>query len=151
METLESIKGILDEPTDQICEKCGRPMVKKLGRFGFFIACTGFPECRNTKPVPLADCPKPDCDGKIVARRKHKTEEIIFLIFSIAAAYAFARHAAYWFGVVTDLYPVNPVTWLRPINKYMFGYTAILAGGIARSVWFDLGRPMIWRKRSESD
>ena len=87
----------------------------------------------------------------IVARRKHKTEELIFLVFSIAAAYAFARHAAYWFGVVTDLYPVNPVTWLRPINKYMFGYTAILAGGIARSVWFDLGRPMIWRKRSESD
>jgi DNA topoisomerase-1 len=69
METLESIKGVLDEPTDMICEKCGRPMVKKLGRYGFFIACTGFPECRNTKPVPLADCPRPGCDGKIVARR----------------------------------------------------------------------------------
>ena len=72
METLESIKGILDEPTDMVCEKCGRPMVKKLGRFGFFIACTGFPECRNTKSVPLADCPRPDCDGKIVARRAQK-------------------------------------------------------------------------------
>jgi DNA topoisomerase-1 len=72
METLESIKGVLDEPTDLICEKCGRPMVKKLGRYGFFIACTGFPECRNTKPVPLADCPRPDCDGKIVARRGQK-------------------------------------------------------------------------------
>jgi DNA topoisomerase-1 len=72
METLESIKGILDEPTDLICEKCGRPMVKKLGRYGFFIACTGFPECRNTKPVPLADCPRPGCDGKIVARRGQK-------------------------------------------------------------------------------
>jgi DNA topoisomerase-1 len=72
METLESIKGVLDEPTDLICEKCGRPMVKKLGRYGFFIACTGFPECRNTKPVPLADCPRPGCDGKIVARRAQK-------------------------------------------------------------------------------
>jgi DNA topoisomerase-1 len=44
-------------------------MVKKLGRYGFFIACTGFPECRNTKPVPLADCPRPGCGGQIVARR----------------------------------------------------------------------------------
>ena len=72
METLESIKGILDEPTDMVCEKCGRPMVKKLGRYGFFIACTGFPECRNTKSVPLADCPRPDCNGQIVARRAQK-------------------------------------------------------------------------------
>jgi DNA topoisomerase-1 len=72
METLESIKGVMDEPTHRNCEKCGRPMVKKLGRYGFFIACTGFPECRNTKPVPLADCPRPGCDGKIVARRGKK-------------------------------------------------------------------------------
>jgi DNA topoisomerase-1 len=70
METLESIKGVLDEPTELVCEKCGRPMVKKLGRYGFFLACTGFPECRNTKPVPLADCPRPNCGGKIVARRR---------------------------------------------------------------------------------
>ncbi|MDR3247864.1 MAG: type I DNA topoisomerase [Treponema sp.] len=65
--TLESYKGSLDEPTDYVCEKCGRPMVKKLGRFGFFLACTGFPECRNTKSVPLATCPK--CGGDIVARK----------------------------------------------------------------------------------
>ena len=69
-ENLESVKGILDEPTDLVCEKCGRPMVKRLGRYGFFLACSGFPECRNTKPVPLADCPRPGCDGKIVARKK---------------------------------------------------------------------------------
>ena len=69
-DTLESIKGVLDEPTDEVCEKCGKPMVKKLGRFGFFLACSGFPECRNTKAVPLADCPREGCDGKIVARRK---------------------------------------------------------------------------------
>ncbi len=70
MDTLESVKGILDEETDYVCEKCGRPMVKKLGRYGFFLACTGFPECMNTKSVPLADCPRVECDGKIVARRK---------------------------------------------------------------------------------
>ncbi|MBQ1949298.1 MAG: type I DNA topoisomerase, partial [Treponema sp.] len=49
MESVESVKGSLDEPTDKICEKCGKPMVKKLGRFGYFLACSGFPECHNTK------------------------------------------------------------------------------------------------------
>ncbi|MDR1232433.1 MAG: type I DNA topoisomerase [Spirochaetaceae bacterium] len=63
---LESVKGTLDEKTDQVCEKCGRPMVKKLGRFGYFIACSGFPECRSTKSIPLAKCPL--CGGDIVAR-----------------------------------------------------------------------------------
>jgi DNA topoisomerase-1 len=64
---LESQKGSLDEMTDHVCEKCGKPMVKKLGRFGFFLACSGFPECRNTKSVPLATCPK--CGGDVVARK----------------------------------------------------------------------------------
>ncbi|MCL2833462.1 MAG: type I DNA topoisomerase [Treponema sp.] len=65
--TLESFKGTLDEETDQVCEKCGKPMVKKLGRFGYFLACSGFPECRNTKSIPLAKCPK--CGGDVVARK----------------------------------------------------------------------------------
>jgi DNA topoisomerase-1 len=65
--TLESFKGSLDEPSDYVCDKCGKPMVKKLGRFGFFLACSGFPECRNTKSIPLAKCPK--CGGDIVARK----------------------------------------------------------------------------------
>lgn len=69
MESVQSIKGSLDEPTDKICEKCGKPMVKKLGRFGYFLACSGFPECHNTKSIPLAKCPMPDCDGEIVARK----------------------------------------------------------------------------------
>ncbi len=71
-ETLESVKGVMDEKTDVVCEVCGRPMVKKLGRYGFFIACTGFPECKNTKPVPLAACPRPGCGGQIVARKRKK-------------------------------------------------------------------------------
>jgi len=70
MESLESLRGSLDEATDIVCEKCGKPMVKKLGRFGFFLACTGFPECRNTRSIPLAKCPRPGCTGEIVARRK---------------------------------------------------------------------------------
>ncbi|MGO9412120.1 MAG: type I DNA topoisomerase [Spirochaetia bacterium] len=72
LETLESVKGVMDEKTDVVCEVCGRPMVKKLGRYGFFLACTGFPECKNTKPVPLAPCPRPGCNGQIVARKRKR-------------------------------------------------------------------------------
>lgn len=67
MANQESFKGLMDEQTDQICELCGRPMIKKLGRFGFFLACSGFPECRNTRSIPLAKCPK--CGGDIVSRK----------------------------------------------------------------------------------
>lgn len=69
METQESVKGFLDEKTNEVCDKCGKPMVKKLGRFGFFLACSGFPECHNTKSIPLAKCPMPGCNGEIVARK----------------------------------------------------------------------------------
>jgi DNA topoisomerase-1 len=41
----------VEEPTDEICELCSNPMVIKTGRFGQFLACTGFPECRNTRPL----------------------------------------------------------------------------------------------------
>ena len=64
---------IKDEVSDEICDKCGRNMVIKLGRFGKFLACPGFPECRNAKPI-LKDtgvkCPK--CDGRIVERRSQR-------------------------------------------------------------------------------
>ncbi len=73
LENIEEIedfkKGI---PTDEVCEKCGSPMVEKIGRYGRFLACSGFPECRNAKPLPIADCPVPGCDGKIVLRRSRK-------------------------------------------------------------------------------
>lgn len=69
MEKQESVKGFLDEETDKVCDKCGKMMVKKLGRFGFFLACSGFPECHNTRSIPLAKCPVKGCDGEIVARK----------------------------------------------------------------------------------
>ena len=62
-----------DEPTDEICPNCGRPMVIKTGRFGKFISCTGYPECKTTKPIVKetgAACPK--CGGAIVERRSKK-------------------------------------------------------------------------------
>ncbi len=73
----------MDEETDEVCDcggsdkcehtdTCGKPMVIKTGRFGRFMACTGFPECRKTKPILKktgVSCPKPDCGGDIVERR----------------------------------------------------------------------------------
>ena len=62
-----------DEPTDEICPTCGRPMVIKHGRFGKFISCSGYPECKTTKPIVKetgAFCPK--CGGAIVERRSRK-------------------------------------------------------------------------------
>ena len=64
---------IKDEPTDEICVKCERPMVIKTGRFGRFISCTGYPECKTTKPILKetgAICPKDG--GKIVERRSKR-------------------------------------------------------------------------------
>jgi DNA topoisomerase-1 len=66
---LESQKGTFDETTDEVCEKCGKPMVKKLGKYGYFLACSGFPTCRNAKSIPLASCPK---GGGDVIERKAK-------------------------------------------------------------------------------
>jgi DNA topoisomerase-1 len=62
-----------DEPTDEICPNCGRPMVIKTGRFGRFISCTGYPECKTAKPIVKETgvaCPK--CGGAIVERRSKK-------------------------------------------------------------------------------
>ncbi len=65
-EHIGDMKNILDEETDLVCEKCGKKMVKRLGKFGFFLACSGFPQCTNAKPLPLGKCPK--CGGDIVKR-----------------------------------------------------------------------------------
>ncbi|MBI3088045.1 MAG: type I DNA topoisomerase [Candidatus Omnitrophica bacterium] len=57
-------------PTDYRCEKCGKPMVIKWGRFGEFLSCSGYPECKNARPVPTGvACPQPGCGGELVERR----------------------------------------------------------------------------------
>ena len=66
------MKNIRQEvvPANEDCEKCGKPMVIKWGRFGKFVACPGFPACRNTKPLSTGvACPKPGCGGYLVARK----------------------------------------------------------------------------------
>ncbi|WP_314825691.1 type I DNA topoisomerase [Selenomonas noxia] len=78
-ETLKKAESVIgevdipDEVTDIPCDKCGRMMVVKQGRFGKFLACPGFPDCRNAKPL-LRDtgvsCPK--CGGKIVERKSRR-------------------------------------------------------------------------------
>ena len=62
-----------DEVSQEICEECGRNMVVKIGRFGKFLACPGFPECKNTKPIVEkmpGRCPK--CGGTILKRKSKK-------------------------------------------------------------------------------
>lgn len=89
---------IQDEVSDEICEKCGRHMVYKMGRFGKFLACSGFPDCRNTKPIVKdigVTCPK--CgEGKIIERRSKK--------------------GRIFYGC--DTYPAcDYVSWDKPTNK----------------------------------
>lgn len=89
---------IQDEVSDEICEKCGKHLVYKMGRFGKFLACSGFPDCRNTKPI-IKDigvtCPT--CHtGKIVERRSKK--------------------GRVFYGC--DQYPTcDFVSWDKPVNK----------------------------------
>jgi DNA topoisomerase I len=73
-------KKIIDNTKVKDCIKCGKPMVKKDGRFGTFLACTGYPECKHTESVngggsskdTGVKCPEPDCTGTIVERRSKR-------------------------------------------------------------------------------
>ncbi len=62
------------EETDVVCEKCGRKMVIKSGRFGKFLACPGYPECKNTKPLPEDEVkqPCPKCGAKLLKKKSKK-------------------------------------------------------------------------------
>jgi len=79
----EITKSFTDEKTDQVCPKCGKPLLIKMGRFGKFLACSGFPECKFTKSVFVAEkvtgdengldmkCPK--CgQGNVIKKRTRK-------------------------------------------------------------------------------
>ena len=71
-EKLEKIE-IKDEETDVVCEKCGRNMVIKYGRYGKFLACPGFPECQNAKPYfEEAGVSCPECGGKVLIKKTKK-------------------------------------------------------------------------------
>ena len=60
-------------PSDQICPTCTSPMVVRRGRFGEFLACSRYPECKTTSPVSLGvACPKPDCGGYLSEKRSRR-------------------------------------------------------------------------------
>jgi DNA topoisomerase-1 len=106
-------KEIVDEKTDEICEKCGKPMIIKFGRFGKFMACSGYPECKNTKPIKkeppkstgikctecLASPERKDNPGELVVRRVSKGR---------------ARGKIFW---GCSRYPeCKHATWTNPLN-----------------------------------
>ncbi len=67
------IRIVQSEETDTICEKCGRRMVIKVGKKGRFLACPGYPKCRNSKPLTLGiACPVPNCSGELIERQSKK-------------------------------------------------------------------------------
>ena len=69
-----------EEVTDKLCEKCGKPMVVKRGRYGEFLACSAYPDCKNTQSLSSnganhkigIKCPEAGCDGEIVERRSKR-------------------------------------------------------------------------------
>lgn len=66
---LEHVKLEYEE-SDVVCEKCGRKMVYKYGRYGKFLACPGYPECQNAKPIiETIDVPCPVCGNKVQIRK----------------------------------------------------------------------------------
>jgi DNA topoisomerase I len=87
----------LELTTDEKCEKCGSPMVVKTGRFGKFIACSAYPECKTTKPLALGvKCPQPGCGGDLVQKRTRKGRSF----------YACSRYPECEYAL-----------WDRPVNK----------------------------------
>ena len=87
----------LEETTDEKCDKCSNPMVVKTGRFGKFLACSAYPDCKTTKPIALGvKCPQPDCGGDLVQKRTKKGRNF----------YSCSRYPQCEFAL-----------WDRPVNK----------------------------------
>ena len=87
----------VEETTDEKCEKCSSPMVVKSGRFGKFLACSAYPECKTTKAIALGvKCPQPGCGGDLVQKRTKKGRNF----------YSCSRYPQCEYAL-----------WDRPINK----------------------------------
>ncbi|MCG2754258.1 MAG: type I DNA topoisomerase [Desulfobacteraceae bacterium] len=77
---IQPIEPPKDEATDKICEKCDKPMVLKHGQYGPFLACSGYPECKNTKSINSnhagqdtgVKCPEKGCSGSLVERKSRR-------------------------------------------------------------------------------
>jgi len=77
---IHPVEPSLDETSDRVCEKCGKPMLIKNGRYGAFYACSGYPECKNTQSVVSNNdgqatgvkCPEKECGGDLVQRKSRR-------------------------------------------------------------------------------
>lgn len=77
---IQPIAPVREEEVDKTCEKCGKPMMIKRGRYGSFLACTGYPECKHTESMNALDggqatsikCPNEGCDGTLVQRKSKR-------------------------------------------------------------------------------
>ncbi|MDH5527218.1 MAG: type I DNA topoisomerase [Nitrospirota bacterium] len=68
-----TIEIVRDEVSDTPCPECNKPMAIKTGRFGRFLACTGYPDCRTTRPIPTGvPCPREGCGGDLVEKQSRK-------------------------------------------------------------------------------
>ncbi len=68
-----TVEAVKEKVREEKCPDCGRSMVEKRGRFGTFLACSGYPECKRTMAMPTGfNCPAPDCGGELVARRSRR-------------------------------------------------------------------------------
>ncbi|HTR52566.1 MAG TPA: type I DNA topoisomerase [Kofleriaceae bacterium] len=77
MEVVKNLDGTWEkvppQTTDEVCETCGAPMTVKRGRFGSFLACTRYPDCKTTKPISLGvKCPRPGCGGFLAEKRSRR-------------------------------------------------------------------------------
>jgi DNA topoisomerase-1 len=71
------IEVIQEETTDEKCDKCGKPMMVRRGRFGRFLACTGYPECKSSKPMSIGmACP--DCKVGYITERRSRRGKLFF-------------------------------------------------------------------------
>ncbi|MFC1857708.1 type I DNA topoisomerase [Thermodesulfobacteriota bacterium] len=82
---IQPIKPLTDETSDKLCEKCGKPMLIKEGKYGSFLACSGYPDCKNTQSLESdrrgsetgVKCPEKNCDG-IIAEKKSRRGKIFY-------------------------------------------------------------------------
>ncbi|UCH23808.1 MAG: type I DNA topoisomerase [Deltaproteobacteria bacterium] len=101
---IQPIEPTIEKLTDTVCEKCGKPMITKHGRFGEFLACSGYPDCNNTRSLSAKGpgksigvmCPAKGCSGEIIEKRSKRGK-----IF-----YGCSRFP-----------DCNYATWYKPVNK----------------------------------
>jgi DNA topoisomerase-1 len=67
-----------DEPTGELCPECGSPLLFKRGRFGRFVGCSNYPQCRFSKPIPVPGVACPQCGGEIYERRARRGRRVFY-------------------------------------------------------------------------